>query len=130
MLEQGIVLSSQRGVNSISIAEHALSLMLALIQGVDIHIRRQDKEIWGRFFTDRVKDPHIDWELDGRTLLIAGLGTIGTEIARRANALGMRVIATRNSSRNGGPISSTMSVSPTNLTNLRHKPMSFSRSFR
>lgn len=101
MLDRGIVLSSQRGVNSISIAEHALSLMLALIQGVDIHIRRQDKEIWGRFFTDRVKDPHIDWELDGRTLLIAGLGTIGTEIAKRANALGMRVIATRNSSRNG-----------------------------
>ena len=101
MLERGTVLTSQRGVNSISISEHALSLMLALIQGVDIHIRRQDKGIWGRFFTDRVKDPHIDWELDGRTLLIAGLGTIGTEIARRANALGMRVIATRNSSHNG-----------------------------
>jgi len=101
MLERGIVLTNQRGVNSIAVAEHALSLMLALIQGVDIHIRRQDKEIWGRFFTDRVKDPNIDWELDGRTLLVAGLGTIGTEIARRANALGMRVIATRNSSRSG-----------------------------
>jgi len=101
MLDRGIVLTNQRGVNSIAVAEHALSLMLALIQGVDIHIRRQDKEIWGRFFTDRVKDPNIDWELDGRTLLVAGLGTIGTEIARRANALGMRVIATRNSSRSG-----------------------------
>jgi len=101
MLQRGTVLTSQRGVNSIAISEHALSLMLALIQGVDIHIRRQDKGIWGRFFTDRVKDPNIDWELDGRTLLIAGLGTVGTEIARRANALGMRVIATRNSSRNG-----------------------------
>jgi len=101
MLQRGTVLTNQRGVNSIAVSEHALSLMLALIQGVDIHIRRQDKGIWGRFFTDRVKDPHIDWELDGRTLLIAGLGTIGTEIARRANALGMRVIATRNSSRDG-----------------------------
>jgi phosphoglycerate dehydrogenase-like enzyme len=101
MQERGTVLTSQRGVNSIAISEHALSLMLALIQGVDIHIRRQDQGIWGRSFTDRVKDPHIDWELDGRTLLIAGLGTIGIEIARRANALGMRVIATRNSSRDG-----------------------------
>jgi phosphoglycerate dehydrogenase-like enzyme len=101
MQERGTVLTSQRGVNSIAISEHALSLMLALIQGVDIHIRRQDKGIWGRFFTDRVKDPNIDWELDGRTLLIAGLGTVGTEIARRANALGMRVIATRKSSRDG-----------------------------
>ena len=101
MLERGTVLTSQRGVNSIAISEHAISLILALVQGVDIHIRRQDRHIWGRTITDKVKDPNIDWELDGRTLLIAGLGTIGTEIARRANALGMRVIATRNSSRSG-----------------------------
>ncbi len=101
MLERGTVLTSQRGVNSIAISEHAISLILALVQGVDIHIRRQDQHIWGRTFTDEVKDPNIDWELDGRTLLIAGLGTVGTEIARRANALGMRVIATRNSSRAG-----------------------------
>lgn len=101
MLERGTVLTSQRGVNSIAVSEHAISLILALVQGVDIHIRRQDRHIWGRTITDKVKDPNIDWELDGRTLLIAGLGTIGTEIARRANALGMRVIATRNSSRSG-----------------------------
>ncbi len=101
MMGRNIVLTNQRGVNSIALAEHALSLMLALVQGVDIHIRRQDQHIWGRTFTDDVKDKNIDWELDGRTLLIAGLGTVGTEIARRANALGMRVIATRNSSRSG-----------------------------
>jgi phosphoglycerate dehydrogenase-like enzyme len=101
MMDRNIVLTNQRGVNSIALAEHALSLMLALVQGVDIHIRRQDQHIWGRTFTDEVKDKNIDWELDGRTLLIAGLGTVGTEIARRANALGMRVIATRNSSRSG-----------------------------
>ena len=101
MMDRNIVLTNQRGVNSIALAEHALSLMLALVQGVDIHIRRQDQHIWGRTFTDDVKDKNIDWELDGRTLLIAGLGTVGTEIARRANALGMRVIATRNSSRSG-----------------------------
>ena len=41
------------------------------------------------------------WEVQGRTLLVVGLGGIGTQIARRANALGMRVIATRNSSREG-----------------------------
>ena len=34
-------------------------------------------------------------------MLIVGLGGIGTEIARRAHALGMRVITTRNSSRKG-----------------------------
>jgi phosphoglycerate dehydrogenase-like enzyme len=38
-------------------------------------------------------------EVRGKTILVVGLGGIGTEIAWRANALGMRVIATRNSSR-------------------------------
>lgn len=101
LLERNVVLTSQRGVNSVAIAEHALSLLLALVQGVDIHIRRQDQEIWGRPITDVTKDANIDWELDGRTLLIVGLGTVGTEIGRRAHALGMRIIATRNSSRSG-----------------------------
>jgi phosphoglycerate dehydrogenase-like enzyme len=40
-------------------------------------------------------------EVGGRTMLVVGLGGIGTEVARRAHALGMRVIATRNSSREG-----------------------------
>ncbi len=36
------------------------------------------------------------WSLDGRTIFVVGLGGIGTEVARRANALGMTVIAIRN----------------------------------
>jgi hypothetical protein len=56
MMDRNIVLTNQRGVNSIALAEHALSLILALVQGVDIHIRRQDQHIWGRTFTDKVKD--------------------------------------------------------------------------
>src|SRR5690606_15064110 len=35
------------------------------------------------------------WELTGRTMLVVGLGGIGTEVAKRANALGMQVLATR-----------------------------------
>jgi phosphoglycerate dehydrogenase-like enzyme len=38
----------------------------------------------------------------GKTALVVGLGGIGTEFARRAHALGMKVTATRNSGR-GGP---------------------------
>ena len=33
--------------------------------------------------------------LNGKTMLVAGLGGIGLEVARRAHALGMKVIATR-----------------------------------
>ena len=39
--------------------------------------------------------------LDGKTMLVVGLGGIGTEVASRAHALGMKVIATRNSGRTG-----------------------------
>ena len=40
-------------------------------------------------------------EVEGKTLLVVGLGGIGTEVAKRAHALGMHVIATRNSRREG-----------------------------
>jgi phosphoglycerate dehydrogenase-like enzyme len=49
-----------------------------------------------------VKDdaPHLA-DLEGKTVLVVGLGGIGTEVARRAHAFGMRVIATRASGRTG-----------------------------
>jgi phosphoglycerate dehydrogenase-like enzyme len=40
-------------------------------------------------------------DLDGKTVLIVALGGIGTEVARRAHALGMHVTATRASGRSG-----------------------------
>ena len=40
-------------------------------------------------------------EVRGKTILVVGLGGIGSQIAERAYGLHMRVIATRNSSRNG-----------------------------
>jgi phosphoglycerate dehydrogenase-like enzyme len=39
--------------------------------------------------------------ISGKTMLVVGLGGIGSEVARRAAAMGMRVIGTRNSSREG-----------------------------
>jgi len=41
------------------------------------------------------------WSFEGKTVLVLGLGSIGREAARRAHGLGMRVIATRNSRREG-----------------------------
>jgi len=58
---------------------------------------RQRERKWDRSAVQRT----AMWEVQGRTMLVVGLGGIGTEIARRASALGMRVIATRNSSRQG-----------------------------
>jgi len=83
-------------------AQHALTIILSLIGGMDIHLDRQRDHEWGRTTTDVVKDANLDREFQDNTLLLVGLGSIGTEVGRLAHALGMRVIATRNS-RTPGP---------------------------
>lgn len=101
MEEQNILVSSIRDMTKHSIAQHSLTIMLSLIGGMDIHAERQRKHIWGRTRTDVVRDKHLDAEFQDLTLFVVGLGSIGTELAKLASALGMRVIATRNSSRSG-----------------------------
>ncbi len=99
--ERNILTTSIHGMTKRAIAQHSLTLMLSLIGGMDIHHDRQEDHFWGRTQTDVVKDRHLDREFQDQTLFVVGLGSIGTEVARLAHALGMRVIATRNTSRSG-----------------------------
>jgi phosphoglycerate dehydrogenase-like enzyme len=99
--ERNIVVTSIRSMTARAIAQHSLTIMLSLIGGMDIHHDRQENHVWGRTQTDVVKDKNLDMEFQDQTLLVVGLGSIGTEVGRLAHALGMRVIATRNSSRSG-----------------------------
>ncbi len=99
--ERNIVVSSIRGMTARAIAQHSLTIMLSLIGGMDIHDERQENHVWGRTQTDVVKDKNLDKEFQDQTLLVVGLGSIGTEVGRLAHALGMRVIATRRTSRSG-----------------------------
>jgi phosphoglycerate dehydrogenase-like enzyme len=99
--DRNLVATSIRGITARAIAQHSLTLMLSLIGGMDIHHDRQDDHVWGRTQTDVVKDKNLDMEFQDQTLFVVGLGSLGTEVARLANALGMRVVATRNSSREG-----------------------------
>jgi phosphoglycerate dehydrogenase-like enzyme len=80
------------------ISEHAIALTLALARGLPRFGRYQHAGRWRGGDAERAGMR----EVGGHTMLVVGLGGIGTEIARRAHALGMRVIATRNSGR-GGP---------------------------
>ncbi len=99
--ERNIVFTSIRSMTARAIAQHSLTTMLSLIGGMDIHDERQGNHVWGRTQTDVVKDKNLDREFQDHTLLVVGLGSIGTEVGRLAHALGMRVIATRNTSRSG-----------------------------
>lgn len=97
LAERGILLTNMQRTSAAPIAEHAIALMLALGRGLPEAVRQQQAGQWNREAV--IRQPMR--EVGGRTLLVVGLGGIGTEVARRAHGLGMRVIATRNSSREG-----------------------------
>lgn len=93
----GLTTTNMRAVAGPVMAEHTLALMFALSRSLQVSIGRQATgQGWNRGFAG--SQPQA---LEGKTLLVVGLGGIGTEVARRAHALGMTVIATRNSSRTG-----------------------------
>jgi len=104
---RGIVLTNMQKIAGPVMSEHVLAFMLGLARGFASYVPLQAH---GRWAPDAVGDDRM-WSLDGRTLLVVGLGGIGTEVARRAQALGMTVIAIRNSSREGPPFVSEVGLS-------------------
>jgi phosphoglycerate dehydrogenase-like enzyme len=91
----GLTVTNMRAVAGPVMAEHSIALMFALSRSLQVSIGRQATgEGWSNNFTG--SRPQA---LTQKTMLVVGLGGIGLEVARRAHALGMDVIATRNSSR-------------------------------
>ncbi|NIR44713.1 MAG: phosphoglycerate dehydrogenase [Gemmatimonadetes bacterium] len=83
---KGVIVLNAPGGNVISVAEHTLALILALVRKIpqaDASVRRGE---WKR---GRFKGV----ELYGKTLGLAGAGRIGSEVAKRARSFGMRVEA-------------------------------------
>lgn len=89
--ERGITVTNMQRISGPEIAEHSLAMLLAFTRGLNTWLPRQDKAEWSQ---DAFPMQKL-WELKGRTMLIVGLGGIGTELAERASGLGMRVLATR-----------------------------------
>lgn len=92
------ILTNGQRIGSPALAEHAIAMMMALVRGLDVYHANQLKGAWQR---NAELGSGEFMEIEGRTMLVVGLGGIGTQVARRAHGLGMRVIATRNSSRQG-----------------------------
>jgi phosphoglycerate dehydrogenase-like enzyme len=91
----GIIVTNSRGIHAIPMAEHTMGLMLALARKFPAAVRFQDAKDWAQQAIWELRPS----ELYGATLLIVGFGAIGTEIARRARAFGMRVLAVTRSGR-------------------------------
>lgn len=94
---EDIVFTNNKRLSGPAIAEHTIAMLMALTHNLPAYSKAQSEAQWQRALSDGVSFG----ELKGKTLLVVGLGGIGTEIAWRAHGLGMRVIATRNSSREG-----------------------------
>lgn len=85
ILANGIPLANTPGqFSSIALAEHALFLMLVFAK----RLFESQATIRRRVICDPINE-----ELNGKTLALLGLGASGRELARRAKALGMRVLA-------------------------------------
>ena len=89
---RGIRLASAQGANEGAVAEHALALMLALARRLPQARDNQARRHW----RGMISDPALrEEEVSGKTLLIVGLGRIGSRLAALAAGLGMHVIATK-----------------------------------
>jgi phosphoglycerate dehydrogenase-like enzyme len=87
LVASDVVLSNMRGIYSDEIADHAFCMLLMLARGMPAYMRAQQAHEWRK----RAAGPLI--HLPDATLGIVGLGGIGSELARRAAASRMRVLA-------------------------------------
>lgn len=84
----GVVFTTASGVHARPLAEFALLAFLAHTRGL-LHLRReQARHHWERY---------AGTDLHGRTVLVVGMGAIGTEVARCATAHGMEVLGIKRS---------------------------------
>lgn len=81
---KAILVANTPATNNISVAEHTLLLMLSVAKKI--------KDAGEGLMKGRVQSV-LGSQLYGKTLLVIGLGATGTEVAKRAAAFGMRVIA-------------------------------------
>lgn len=85
--DSGVVVMQTPGGNAVSVAEHTLALILSLARSIPQASESTKSGKWER-------KKFVGVEVRGKTLGIIGLGSIGREVAKRAKAFEMRVIAT------------------------------------
>ena len=81
----GIVVMNTPGGNTVSTAEHTISLLMALARHIPFADTSTKQGKWER-------GKFVGTQLAGKTLGIVGLGRVGREVARRAAGLDMKVV--------------------------------------
>jgi phosphoglycerate dehydrogenase-like enzyme len=90
LVHSPLVLTNSRGTHTSAVAELALSLLLALAKDVPARVQAQREHRWTQ---------ELSRSLYGSTIVIVGLGSIGSAVARVARGLGMHAIGVRRTRR-------------------------------
>lgn len=85
-------LASASGVNARAVAEHAMALILAVSRRLPEARDNQHRKMWRGMIGDLTQRED---ELGGKTLLVVGMGRIGSHLAKLAKAFDMKVIGIR-----------------------------------
>jgi phosphoglycerate dehydrogenase-like enzyme len=101
IVNSDITMTNLARLHGPNVADQAMALLLALTRGLAPELHKQagpkmplvpGHEKYAGYWSN-LKDATNSQELHGKTMLIVGMGGIGTQIARRADAFGMRVMA-------------------------------------
>ena len=87
--ERGVRLANGSGINRNAVSDHAMALLLALARHVHTGRDRQRAHEWRGMISDLGRREE---ELAGKTMVVYGLGAIGSRLARLARAFDMRVV--------------------------------------
>jgi phosphoglycerate dehydrogenase-like enzyme len=93
LVESDVVVTNSRGLHAVSMAEHTIGVLLMFARQLHLARDAQQRRRWIQ--SELAHDPPGFGTLPGATLGLVGLGAIGSAIANRAKALGIRVIAIR-----------------------------------
>ncbi|HEX2910414.1 MAG TPA: D-2-hydroxyacid dehydrogenase [Chloroflexia bacterium] len=99
IINSDVTVTNSAGIMAPAIADQVLGYILTFSRQLSYMFKQQERKEWAHSFADKL--PLI--ELAGRSVGIIGYGHIGMEIARRARAFGMKVIATKNNTEGNFP---------------------------
>lgn len=92
LAERGATVTTSTGSNAVPVAQSGFAGLLMLARGFASHVRSQQKHEWRPLRGAALPD-----DLSGQTLLQIGVGAVGTNFARYAQAFGLKVIGVRRS---------------------------------
>lgn len=87
LARRNIILTNGSGAHGVPVAETVIAMMTAFATGLPALIRAQDRKEWVRPAVAPCR-----FELENQTLLVVGLGDLGSALVRKARGLGMRVV--------------------------------------